>query len=445
MRITFVRPNMITGRSHDAMEPLALAILAGLTPPHVDVVMYDERLEPVPMDEPTDLVAMSVDTFSSRRAYEMAAEYHRRGIPVVMGGAHPTLCTEEALSYADTLVVGDAEDTWPELVGDAERGELKRLYHSRFPPLANTPINRGVFGRRDYGPIHITQFGRGCPHNCDFCSSRVFSGDRIRHRMPDDVVRDIQNTGGSFFLLADDNLFADRSAGEALCMAIKPLKVRWACQISIDLACDADLVEAMADSGCIMILVGFETVSRENLLQMRKGWNDQHASYDEVAHIINSNGIMLYGTFVLGYDADTPDTVQACVDLAVRLKFALANFNLLIPFPGTSLYERLKKEQRLLYDPWWLHPDYRFGKAVFRPKSMTVEQLEQGCLSARREFNSIGNISRRALDWRANMRNSRIYWVTNLASRHELQRKQGARLGMEDSVKPLFQNEAHAG
>jgi len=441
MKILLIRPNMVVGPALDTMEPLALAILAGLTPPDVALSMCDERLEPVPFDEPTDLVALSVDTYSARRAYEIAGEYHRRGIPVVMGGAHPTLCTEEVTGYADAAAVGDAEDVWPQIVNDTRAGALKRVYRSSFPDLAGTPIDRRIFGTRRYGPIRITQFGRGCPHHCDFCSSRVCSGGLIRHRRPEDVARDVRDSDGHVFLIADDNLFADRQAGETLCAALKPLRIRWACQISIDLASDATLVAAMAASGCIMILVGFESMNSENLAQMRKGWNERHGGYEEVARIVRASGIMLYGTFVLGYAADTPETAQACVDLAMRLKCAIAHFNLLMPFPGTTLYERLKSEHRLIHDPWWLHPDFRFGKAVFRPRGMTAEQLEQSCLDARHAFNSIGSIARRGLDWRANSRHAGIYLAANLACRRELDRREGARLGIKDPLAPFLSHE----
>jgi radical SAM superfamily enzyme YgiQ (UPF0313 family) len=170
MKVTFVRPNLHDGRSRDAMEPLAFAILKGLTPPDVETTFHDERLAPVPFDEPTDLAALTVETYTARRAYRIAGEYRRRGVKVVMGGYHPTFVPDEALRFADAVVEGDAEGLWEQVVADARRGRLQSRYRREgFAPLQGSRPDRSVFHGKRYAPVTLVQYGRGCRYNCDFC------------------------------------------------------------------------------------------------------------------------------------------------------------------------------------------------------------------------------------------------------------------------------------
>ena len=183
MKITFIRPNLYDGRSSDAMHPLCFAILKRLTPPDVTTVFYDERLEDLPLDEPTDLVAMTVETYTARRAYQIAALYRSRGIPVVMGGYHPTFLPDESLQFADAVVVGDAEGIWPQVVEDARSGKLRRLYQqNEFPSLSGSDPDRSIFKGKRYAPLTLVQYGRGCKYNCNFCSIRAFYGNSLRQR-----------------------------------------------------------------------------------------------------------------------------------------------------------------------------------------------------------------------------------------------------------------------
>ena len=185
MKITFVRPNLYEGRSFDAMHPLCFAILRSLTPPDVTTAFYDERLEPIPLDEPTDLVAMTVETYTARRAYQIATAYRRRGVPVVMGGYHPTFLPEEALQFADAVVVGDAEGIWPQVVEDARCGRLQPLYRQdEFPALAGSVPDRSIFRGKRYAPVTLVQYGRGCKYNCNFCSDPGFLWDKARQAAP---------------------------------------------------------------------------------------------------------------------------------------------------------------------------------------------------------------------------------------------------------------------
>lgn len=441
-KITFIRPNLYADRSADALEPVVFAILRGLTPADIECVLYDERVEELPLEDDTDLVAITVETFTARRAYQIASHYARRGVPVVLGGYHPTFCVEEALRYANTVVVGDAETVWPQLLRDASDGWLQRVYRGMLGSLENLRVDRSIYAGKKYGPVTLLQYGRGCKYACDFCSIHSFYGNSLRWRSLDGVVEEIAQSRRRFVFLTDDNLFNDRQKVSELLSAIRPLGIRWACQTSVDIAADRALVQEMAASGCLSVMIGFESLDRDNLQQMRKSWQRRYGNFDELIKVFRDYGIMVYGGFVLGYDHDTTDAFSATLDFAVRNKLFLANFNPLTPTPGTRLYDRLRSEDRLLRDPWWLHPEYRYGDGLFQPAQMTPEELMHGCYWARTQFNSISSIVRRGVSNCRSPMHTVGFVLANLASRQEIHRKQGRQLGDPGaSLSPVFESE----
>ena len=433
VKITFVRPNMHPERSSDAMEPLCFAVLKSLTPPDIETVLCDERLEPVPFDEPTDLVAMTVETYTARRSYQIAAEFRARRVPVVMGGYHPTFLPEEAQEFADAVVQGDAEGIWEQVVEDARHHRLQKVYRQDvFPSLTDVQPDRSIFQGKRYVPIALLQYGRGCRYNCDFCSIRAFYGTSLRQRPLRQVVEEIERVGGKHVFLVDDNIFVDVPKAKELFRALAPLKIRWSCQVSIDVARDRELVNLMRKSGCMAAIVGFESLHAANLQQMNKAWNLKGGDYETSINVFRDAGIMVYGTFVFGYDHDTPDSFDATVDFAIRNKLYLANFNPLTPTPRAPLYDRLKREERLIHKKWWLDPDYRYGQATFHPRGMTAQELTAGCYRARTNFNTYGSIFRRAWEPRTNLRSLYrlgVYLMSNLISRREIHAKQNLPLG----------------
>src|SRR5262245_9401726 len=211
MRVAFIRPHLFDARSADALEPLVFAVLAGLTPPHVDLVLHDERLAPVPLDEDADLVALTVETYTARRAYQIARHYRARGIPVVVGGYHPSFLPDEALQYSDAVVIGDAEPVWRNLLDDCRRGRLQPIYQAeQSAVLDGLVVDRRVFEGKRYPRVAAVQYSRGCRYACDFCSIHAFYGSTVRHRPAAEVVADMEATGRRNVLVVDDNLFIDR-------------------------------------------------------------------------------------------------------------------------------------------------------------------------------------------------------------------------------------------
>jgi len=420
-------------QSSDAMEPTVFSILAALTPPDVDITFFDERIEPLPLNDTPDLVALTVETYTARRAYQIAVHYRQQGIPVVMGGYHPSLLPEEARHFADSLVIGDAEELWPQLLADAKSGSLKAIYQQKHPPqLSNRQGDYSLFKNKKYGKIKPVQAGRGCKNACDFCSINAFYGNSIRQRPLRDVVDEIEALDAKYYFLVDDNLFVDGPRTKALLNALIPLNIRWVCQTSIDIARDPSLMDLLAQSGCIAATIGFESLNADNLKQMKKSSNLQYGDYATAIREFHDRGIMIYGTFVFGYDWDTTDSFEPVVDFALRSKFCLANFNPLTPTPGTALYKRLEKENRLLYKRWWLEPSYRYGEATFQPVAMSSQELTDGCFQARKAFNTYSSIFTRALNVKANSRSFThfgLYFLANYISRKEILAKQGSPLG----------------
>ncbi|MCP5370853.1 MAG: B12-binding domain-containing radical SAM protein [Hyphomicrobiales bacterium] len=440
MKIAFVVPNMFKTRAFDAIEPLVFAILAARTPDDVEVVFWDERREDVPLDPTVDLVALTVETHTARRAYQIARQYRALGAAVVMGGHHPTFMADEALSHCDAIVRGDAEGVWEELVADFRAGRMRSVYtQTETADLADLRLDRSIFKGKGYAPATVIQYGRGCKFNCEFCSIRAFYGSCLRQRPVADVVDEIERMNHRHVFFIDDNIFVDTDKAKELFRALIPLNVTWSCQMSIDIAQDRELMKLLEKSGCAGALIGFESLNPENLKQMRKGWGVKRQDYETSIRILQDAGVMIYGSFVFGYDADTPDSFAETVDFAVRNRFFLGNFAGLMPTPGAKLYDRLRDEGRLLHERWWLDPDFRYGNATFVPRGMTPRQLTDGCHWARTQFYTAGSIFHRLWDRDTNIRNlhrAGYYLAANLVFRREAQAKHGQILGGDMALVP---------
>jgi radical SAM superfamily enzyme YgiQ (UPF0313 family) len=433
VKILFVRPHLFDSRSSDALEPLAFAVLAGLTPSDVEIELCDERLAPVPAAVNADLVAITIETYTARRAYQIADQCRARGIPVVVGGYHPTFLPDEALAHADAVVIGDAETVWQDVVRDARDGGLRPVYRSeRQPSIDGLTFDRRIFQGHRYPRIAAVQAGRGCRYACDFCSIHSFYGPHVRRRPVAEVAAEIASLDRKAVLIVDDNLFIDREHATELCRALIPLKVRWGCQVTIDVADDSALVALMAKSGCVAALVGFESLDGGNLRQMNKAWTLRHQTAQAAIRIFHEHGIMVYGSFIFGYDHDTAESIRRTVDFAIESRLFLANISPLTPMPGSRLYDRLRREGRLLFDRWWLDPGYRYGDATYRPALMAPEELTARCRDARDAFYRYRGIAGRLMNIRANARTPThlgLFLAANLVSRRELGSKLGRPLG----------------
>lgn len=439
--VTFVRPRLGEGFSADAMTPLVFAILKARTPAHIATHMIDERVEPfVPVE--TDLVAMTVETYTARRAYEIAAWYRARGVPVVMGGHHPSVVPDEALEHADAVVTGDAEGVWERVLADAGAGRLQRHYAQQPEDrdIASVRFDRSIFAGRRYAPVSLVQVGRGCRFACDFCSIHAFYGTRREQRPAADVAAELARLPRHrLVFFVDDNLLWKRERFVELLRAITPLRRRWSCQISIDVARDPELLDLMAQSGCALVLIGFESLNPANLKAMRKNWNGVAGPYEDVIAAFHRRGIMIYGTFVFGYPHDRGEAFPRTARFAAAANLAVANFNPLTPMPGTGLYQRLAAQGELLRPAWWIDPDYRYGDPIFAPKGMTADELRDGPMVVRRVFYGWRSILARAgrglRIWKHPVHTG-LMLLANVISRREISRKQAGHLAAPGEPRP---------
>jgi radical SAM superfamily enzyme YgiQ (UPF0313 family) len=443
MKLTLIKPT-IGRREHSLyvdegrMEPLMLGVLAGLTPPDVEVVLYDDRMEAIPFDEATDLVAITVETYTARRAYEVADEYRQRGIPVVMGGMHVSLLPDEAALHADSIFIGDAETAWAEVIADARRGRLKARYFG--PPgvgqCDGSLPRRDLYKGKGYLPISLMQYSRGCRFACTFCAVSQYFERKHYLRRIDEVLREIESQDRRFLFFIDDNIASNRPALRELCEALIPMKVSWISQASLDVTRDSKLMDLMQRSGCWGNVMGFESITPDSLRDARKSPNiSGFSKFASEIDILRSHGMQTWAAFSLGYDHDTVDSIEATVDFALESRFTFAAYNILMPYPDTALYHMLKAQNRLLYDgKWWLHPEYRFNQAAFRPALMSADELTDACHAARTRFNSLPSLFRRFSDMQTNLRSlSRAisFWRYTLLFRKEIYKKHGMRFGLK--------------
>ena len=418
------------------MESLPAATLAGLTPKDVEVRFYDDRMEVVPFDEPSDLVAISVETYTAKRAYQIASEYRKRRVPVVMGGFHATLCPDEVARYAEAVVCGEAEQLWPQVIDDARHGRLEKFYRQTGrPSLLGLKPDRSIFKGKRYLPIGLIEAGRGCHFKCDFCAVQTVFNSTQTRRPVDDIIAEIElvKLDRKLFFFVDDNITSNMEQAKEFFRALIPLKVRWVSQSSINAAHDEEFLELLKRSGCQGVLIGFESLNPANLKDMNKAFNTMRGGFEKALANLRRHHIRVYGTFIFGYDRDTPESFAETVDFARTHALYIAAFNHLTPFPGTPLYARLQREGRLLYDQWWLDERYSYNRIPFQPQGMTPEALQGNCLAARRKFYSWPSILQRGFD-RVN-RNDWFMWrnfyVINALHRNDVSLRDHYPLGDE--------------
>lgn len=382
------------------VAPLTLTTLAALIPEDVpaELRLIDEGVDEIPMDLEADLVGMTVITGSSTRAYELSAHFRSRGIKVVLGGPHVTLVPEEASRHADCIVTGYAEETWPELLRDFRRGGMKPRY-SQSPAFSlaapgNHPFpHRHLLPKSMYRTRNTFEATRGCIHACEFCVVPTAWGRKPFHKPVGQVVEDIRRTGAKHLVFYDLNLIADPEYAKELFRALIPLKVQWFGLSTTFVNRDPELLELTAKSGCMGLLVGFESVSRASLAAVKKGFNKPD-DYPGFIRELHGRGIALMGTFVFGSDGDTQDSFAEVVDFVQEHKIDLPRYSLMTPFPGTPLHARLEASGRILTKDW---SQYDGQHVVFQPKNMTARQLQEGHEWAWKRTYSLKHVAGRML------------------------------------------------
>ena len=382
----------------------SLGYIAALTPPDWEIKIADENIEPLTFEE-ADLVGLTAYTCNVSRAYEISQEYRRKGTKTVIGGVHVSMLYDEAIQFVDSVVIGEAESVWPDLIHDFEQGELKKSYKGDHISLENQVKPRRDLYSKKYR-LQSVETSRGCPNDCEFCSVTAFNGHLYRQRPVEQVLDELETLNTKYFFFSDDNILGHGKQAEERAirlfrgMADRGLKKQWGCYVGIDFANNPEVLKYAKKAGCLGVFIGFESINEESLQGMHKVRNLRVGvkNYKEVIRKIHDYGIGILGSFVLGSDGDRKDVFDRTTEFILDSKIDATQLSILNPLPGTRLYQRLKQEGRLLrtnYPDDWKY--YDFTNVLFKPKNMTPEELDEGVARMHRNLSSRTTALKRAL------------------------------------------------
>ena len=403
-----------------------LPLLAALTPPGHKITLVEEAFAPDDINQDVDLVGITVLTELALRAYHIADIYRRKGVKVVMGGIHPTVLPEEALKHADAVVVGEAEGVWPQLVSDAAAGQMQRIYHAgKMTDLTGLPKPARELcpeaKYKGYNPIPIpigVETSRGCPHDCEFCCIGSTLGKQYRVRSVQEVIAEIESIDSPHIFFVDDALGLNRKVAKELFTEMIPLKKRWLAQGTVSLAEDPELLSLMKRSGCLGLLIGFESIQKTTQDEVMKIRNLKIDFYEAMRRF-HGEGFGILGSFVFGFDFENKDVFDQTFEFIMKSYMDVVQLRILTPYPGTRLYERLLKDGRLFEHDWWLqgHPP---DTVLYQPMGMTVDELISGYAGLNKQVYSAGAIMKRFLGmtpWKRTLLGCMTYTGVNLSTR----------------------------
>lgn len=368
------------------VPPLGLIQLAMLTPAEWDVEIVDENTSTINFDAPTNLVGLSGMTALAPRAYEIADEYRRRGIKTVMGGVHASVLPDEVLAHVDSVVIGEGDEIWPQVLQDFKTGRMERIYRASWPKCLDFPMQRKVsrtFPIYPWNnmPLHrklaYIQVSRGCPIGCEFCSVTQFNGKALRAKSIPYLLREIEDEravyGFDYLVLVDDNIVAYKRFAKELFKALKPLNLQWSSQTDVRIA-DSNIVDLACASGLKAVFLGLESIKsgtlKSGVAQSKSRWR---CKYEDAIRRLHDNGVLIEASFIFGFDDDTEDSIRATVEWAIKHAIEVCQFSILTPLPGTKLYAEMESEGRIFTHDW---TRFSATQCVFKSSQWAPEALE---------------------------------------------------------------------
>jgi len=375
---------------------ITLQQIATITPEKHTIEIVDETFQKVNFNKEYDLVGITSCTPSAYRAYEIADRFRKLGTQVVLGGYHPSALPKEAKQHADSVVIGEAENSWPVLLEDLENNRLKELYHSKKPTdLSNLPPIRRDIGQKNFSAARI-EATRGCPKRCEFCSiSNSKIGWHVFRKKPiKNVIKEINLIPQKFLNFCDTSLTIDTEYTISLFKEMKNLNKRFVCYGNSNILNKNEKILKLAnEAGCILWNIGFDSVSQEALNYAGKGTNKVE-EYASVVKKIHNYGMAVIAQFIFGFDAENKDIFDITIDTINKIKVDIPAPNILTPFPGTPLYDRLKREGRIINEDW---QKYDLTHVVFEPKNMSPKELQDGYYRVVEMFHNYPNLIKRNL------------------------------------------------
>ncbi|WP_406243902.1 B12-binding domain-containing radical SAM protein [Tissierella carlieri] len=358
-----------------------------------DIILIDEYNQKIPLEDRFDLIAITVNTSNASHCYEVATKFRNKGCKVVFGGPHSTLMPDEAINYCDYIIIGEAEETWPQFLEDFYEDKAKKQYKAEYA----TSLKGIPFPRRDLikgryftkGAVFAT---RGCPYQCSYCNLKQIYFNSFRVRPIEEVIEDIKSIDKKYFVFWDDNFFGDIEYAKRLMKELSRLNKKWAAQVTLERCEDEELLKLAKKSGCIYFFVGLESFSEMSLASVNKTINNVD-KYKRIIDLIHKNGISIQAGIIFGFDTDTKDVFKKTLEACNKLGIDGVTVSILTPLPKTPIYDQLKKENRLISMDWM----YFNGKTrvAFKPKNMTPQELFNGYMWFRKEFYSMKSIIKR--------------------------------------------------
>jgi radical SAM superfamily enzyme YgiQ (UPF0313 family) len=359
-------------------SPLAglLAVAAVIPRDQYEVVLTDENIESIDFDLKADMVGISAMTSYVNRGYEIADKFRAKGVPVVMGGVHPSFMPQEALQHADAVVIGEVELVIDKILDDLADGSLRGTYKSpTLHPMVGVPMPRyDLLKKHRYVNKTFVQTSRGCHQGCTFCAEPLMNGLKFRYRPVDEVVNEIENCGARVISINDADFFGTPDRPKEVMRALKGRGIQWQAGVTSKLAQDDRMLELAAASGCTLLSIGFESISRDTLKSVHKHVN-RPENFATLVEKVHSYGIMVFGLFMFGFDGDNTSAFDETVNFNIAAKYDACAYSTLTPYPGTLTWYEMKKANRIVSFDWTM---YDQGHVVYRPAQMTGDELRIG-------------------------------------------------------------------